>query len=114
MAVIGSTTATNLKLGAANLGQPITIGGVPFRLIGILQPKGGVGSTDDVVIVPLSTLQHRISSSASLSSISVSMVDGADSTVTSNLITALLRARHRLAATARRSSSRWPPPCPTR
>lgn len=100
VAVIGSTTATNLKLGPANLGQPITIGGLPFRLIGILQPKGGVGSTDDVVIVPLSTLQHRISSSASLSSISVSMVDGADSTVTSNLITALLRVRHRLAATA--------------
>jgi putative ABC transport system permease protein len=100
VAVIGSTTATNLKLGPANLGQPITIGGLPFRLIGILQPKGGVGSSDDVVIVPLSTLQHRISSSASLSSISVSMVDGADSTVTSNLITALLRARHRLAATA--------------
>jgi putative ABC transport system permease protein len=100
VAVIGSTTATNLKLGPANLGQPITIGGLPFRLIGILQPKGGVGSTDDVVIVPLSTLQHRISSSASLSSISVSMVDGADSTVTSNLITALLRARHRLAASA--------------
>ena len=70
VAVIGSTTATNLKLGPANLGQPITIGGLPYRLIGILQPKGGVGSTDDVVIVPLSTLQHRISSSASLSSIS--------------------------------------------
>jgi putative ABC transport system permease protein len=100
VAVIGSTTATNLKLGPANLGQPITIGGLPFRLIGILQPKGGIGSTDDVVIVPLSTLQRRISSSASLSSISVSMVDGADSTGTSNLITALLRARHRLAATA--------------
>jgi putative ABC transport system permease protein len=100
VAVIGSTTATTLKLGPANLGQPITIGGLPYRLIGILQPKGGVGSTDDVVIVPLSTLQHRISSSASLSSISVSMADGADSTVTSNLITALLRVRHRLAATA--------------
>ena len=100
VAVIGSTTATNLKLGPANLGQPITIGGLSFRLIGILQPKGGVGSADDVVIVPLSTLQHRISSSANLSSISVSMADGADSTVTSNLITALLRVRHRLATTA--------------
>jgi len=53
----------------------------------------------DAGIVPLSTLQHRISSSASLSSISVSMVDGADSTVTSNLITALLRNRHHLAST---------------
>jgi len=99
VAVIGATTATNLKLGPTNLGQSITIGGLPFRLIGILQPKGGVGATDDVVIVPLSTLQHRISSSASLSSISVSMVDGADSTVTSNLITALLRNRHHLAST---------------
>lgn len=100
VAVIGSTTATNLKLGPANLGQPITIGGLPFRLIGILQPKGGPGATDDVVIVPLSTLQHRISSSENLSSISVSMVDGADSTLTSNVITALLRVRHQLASTA--------------
>ncbi len=100
VAVIGSTTATNLKLGPGNLGQPITIGGLPYRLIGILQPKGGVGSADDVVIVPLSTLQHRISSSASLSSISVSMVDGADSSATTNLITAVLRVRHHLAATA--------------
>ncbi len=100
VAVIGSTTATNLKLGPANLGQSITIGGLPFRLIGILQPKGGPGANDDVVIVPLSTLQHRISSSENLSSISVSMVDGADSTLTSNVITALLRVRHRLASTA--------------
>jgi putative ABC transport system permease protein len=100
VAVIGSTTATNLKVGPGNLGQSITIGGLPFRLIGILQPKGGAGAADDVVIVPLSTLQHRISSSASLSSISVSMVDGADSTATSNLITAVLRVRHHLAATA--------------
>ncbi len=101
VAVLGSTTATNLRLGPANLGQQITIGGLPFRLIGILQPKGGPGgATDDVVIVPLSTLQHRISSTASLSGISVSMVDGADSTVTSALITALLRLRHHLSATA--------------
>ena len=100
VAVIGSTTAANLKLGPGNLGQPITIGGLPFRLVGILQPKGGVGAADDVVIVPLSTLQHRISSSGSLSSISVSVVDGADSTTTSNLITALLRVRHHLATTA--------------
>jgi putative ABC transport system permease protein len=100
VAVIGSTTATNLKLGPGNLGHWITIGGLPFRLIGILQPKGGLGAADDAVIVPLSTLQHRISSSASLSSISVSMADGADSTATANLITAVLRVRHQLAATA--------------
>jgi putative ABC transport system permease protein len=97
VAVLGSTTATDLRLGAADLGREISIGGLPFRLIGILQPKGGAGvSTDDVVIVPLTTLQHLISSTASLSSISISMVDGANSAATSSLVTALLRVRHHL------------------
>ena len=97
VAVLGSTTATSLNLGAADLGKEIRIGGLPFRLIGILQPKGGVGvATDDVVVVPLSTLQHLLSASHSLNSISVSMVDGTNSAATSSLVTALLRQRHRL------------------
>jgi putative ABC transport system permease protein len=100
VAVLGSTTATNLRLDASAIGSQIRIGGLPFRLIGILQPKGGAGvSTDDVVIVPLSTLQHLLSASGSLSSVSVSMVDGANSSATSSLITALLRVRHRLSST---------------
>jgi putative ABC transport system permease protein len=99
VAVLGSTTATNLRLDGSALGSQIRIGGLPFRLIGILQPKGGAGvGTDDVVIVPLSTLQHLLTASRSLNSINVSMVDGANSSATSSLITSVLRARHRLSA----------------
>ena len=43
VAVLGATTATNLGLGAADLGSTVPIGGIPFEVIGILQPKGGSG-----------------------------------------------------------------------
>ncbi|MGD0248791.1 MAG: ABC transporter permease, partial [Candidatus Limnocylindrales bacterium] len=41
VAVIGATTADNLGLTDNSVGSTIYIGGLPFDLIGILQPKGG-------------------------------------------------------------------------
>ncbi len=43
VAVLGSTVADDLGLTAKDVGTDITIGGLPFRIIGILQPKGGSG-----------------------------------------------------------------------
>ncbi|MFL5710451.1 MAG: ABC transporter permease, partial [Chloroflexota bacterium] len=39
VAVLGATTATTLGLGAGDLGSEISVGGLPFRVIGILQAK---------------------------------------------------------------------------
>jgi putative ABC transport system permease protein len=102
VAVLGSTTATNLGLGAADLGTTISIGGIPFEVIGILQPKGGANfqDPDDQVIVPVGTVQKYFVGGSDVRSIGVSVADGGDMTATSNAIKALLRERHQLAPTA--------------
>ena len=43
VAVLGATTADDLGLGADAIGTDIPIGGIPFRVVGILQAKGGAG-----------------------------------------------------------------------
>ena len=57
--VLGATAATNLGLDATSLGSEITINGLPFEVIGILQPKGGSGfqDPDDQVMVPIGVVQ---------------------------------------------------------
>jgi putative ABC transport system permease protein len=95
VAVLGADTAETLGLDEDDLGSQIRIGGLPFTVIGILQPKGGVGgATDDVVLVPLATLAHQLVGGDTLSSISVSVVEGNSTSAASSLISALLRARH--------------------
>ena len=43
VAVLGATTADNLGITAQDLGAEIRFGGIPYQVIGILQPKGGSG-----------------------------------------------------------------------
>ena len=54
--VLGATTATNLSAG---IGQSVTIGKVPFTVVGILNSVGGQGFTngDDLAIVPITAAQ---------------------------------------------------------
>ena len=44
--VLGATVATNLGLDADDLGTQVTIAGLPFQVIGILQAKGGTTFQD--------------------------------------------------------------------
>jgi putative ABC transport system permease protein len=100
VAVLGATTATNLGLGAGDLGSEISVGGLPFRVVGILQPKGGTGfqDPDDQVIVPIGTVQKYFVGGDTVRTIGVSVADPAQMTAASTDITALLRDRHQLAA----------------
>jgi putative ABC transport system permease protein len=45
------------------IGQIIRIKNVPFKVIGVMEEKGGgaFGSEDDIIIIPLSTMQTRLS-----------------------------------------------------
>jgi len=97
VAVLGSDAADELGVDESDVGSTIRVGGLPFTLIGILQPKGGVGS-DDVVLIPLETLQRQFSGQGSLESISVSVAEGESTNLASARITSLLRTRHALAA----------------
>ena len=101
VAVLGASTAEDLGLDADDLGTEISIGGIPFTLIGILQPKGGSGfaDPDDLVLVPVATVQKYFVGGDSVRSIGVSVAADADMDTTNAEITALLRERHELAAT---------------
>lgn len=63
VAILGPETAENLfghREGVT--GETIRIEGQPFRVIGVLEAKGGssFGSQDDVILVPYSTAQMRL------------------------------------------------------
>ena len=100
VAVLGASTAETLELDATDLGTEISIDGIPFALIGILQPKGGASfqDPDDQVVVPIGAVQKYFLGGDSVRSIGVSVAPTADMTATNAEITALLRDRHELAA----------------
>ena len=63
MAVIGPDTADKLFGRKENVtGETIRLAGQPFRVIGVLESKGGgaMGSEDNQVLVPFSTAQTRL------------------------------------------------------
>jgi putative ABC transport system permease protein len=100
VAVLGASTAETLGLDASDLGSEISIAGIPFQVIGILQPKGGSGfqDPDDQVIVPVAAVQKYFVGGDSVRTIGVSVAPSADMTATNAEITALLRERHELAS----------------
>jgi putative ABC transport system permease protein len=63
VAVLGSRAYENLfEEGAYPIGQTIKINRIPFRVIGVMEEKGGSGfdTTDSTIYVPLTTIQSRI------------------------------------------------------
>jgi putative ABC transport system permease protein len=100
VAVLGATTASNLGLDERSIGQDVTIAGLPFRVIGILQPKGGAGfqDPDDQVLVPVGVVQKYFSGGNDVRTIGISVRDSDGIDVAKAQVDALLRQRHDLAA----------------
>jgi putative ABC transport system permease protein len=98
--VLGSTVATDLGLGAEALGSTVSIGGLPFEVIGILQPKGGAGfnDPDDQVLVPLGAVSKYFVGGDSVRTIGVSVAGGTDMQTVRNAIAETLRVRHGIGA----------------
>jgi putative ABC transport system permease protein len=94
VAVIGATTADNLSLDESSLGSTIYIGGLPFQLVGILQPKGGSTTADDQVLIPLSTAHELFVGSNSVSTIGLSTASQDVISTVSAELTATLEQRH--------------------
>ena len=99
VAVFGATTATTLGLTADSLGTSVSIGGLPFEVIGILQAKGGTGfpDPDDQVLLPITAVEKYFVSGQSVQTIGVSASSADAMSQASADITALLRDRHGLA-----------------
>ena len=100
VAVLGATTADDLGLDATAIGTDVSIGGLPFRVVGILQPKGGstFQDPDDQVLIPISTIGEYFVGGDSVRTIGVSVGDEEQMSATQTAITALLRTSHELAA----------------
>ncbi len=80
VAVIGSTTATELFSDGSPVGQTISINGSSFTVIGILNTQGtsGTSNEDDTVLVPLTSYAARLSTSSNANSISSIYLSGKD------------------------------------
>lgn len=99
VAVIGPTVASDLFGESADpIGTTIRINRVNFRVIGIMQPKGSSGffNPDDMVLVPLSTMQKILAGSDYLSNIAISVIDKDQMPMVQEAATMLLMQRHKV------------------
>lgn len=102
VAVVGKTVVTELFKGEDPVGQKIRVGRIPFTVIGVLKSSGSNfgGDQDDIVLVPYTTVQARMSGSTSVGQIWIKAVDEPSMSTLQDEITESLRAVHRLAAGA--------------
>lgn len=100
-AVIGPETAEELGMPKNPVGEVIRVRNTPLTVIGVTKAKGesGMGSQDDMIIVPITTLKKRITGSRfpdSVNMISLKLYQDSDNNIATEQITALLRQRHKL------------------
>jgi len=100
VAVLGDTVRRYL-FGTSNpIGETIRIGNLPFKVVGVLVPKGiSPGSNqdqDDVIVAPLATVQKKLLGQEWLRWIMVSAISREASYVAQQQIEGLLRDRHKI------------------
>ena len=101
--LIGETVRRELyggAVGLGGLGEQLRVRQFSCRVIGILAAKGqgGMGDQDDTVVVPLHTLQRRVTGSRKVGMLLVSMQDGSDSGPLKASLRQLMRERRKLAS----------------
>ncbi|MGH7726183.1 MAG: ABC transporter permease [Candidatus Eiseniibacteriota bacterium] len=97
--VLGATVADNLFEGADPIGQTIRIGKLPFKVVGVLERKGGstMGQDqDDLAIAPATTVQRMLLKRNSIGMVFVSARSAELINPAIDEITSLLRQRHRI------------------
>lgn len=100
-AIVGPKTVEELEMPANPIGEIIRIQNIPFTVIGITKERGDsvMGSQDDMIIIPISTLKKRVQGSRfpnSVSVIGVKLHPESDNVTAIEQISAILRARHKL------------------
>jgi putative ABC transport system permease protein len=97
--VIGSTVQTNLFRDEDPVGQRFRIGGVSCTVIGTLATRGQSGfggDQDDVVIMPIKTVQRRFTGNRDINFIMVAVDNAYDTTAVQGEIEKLLRERRNI------------------
>ena len=98
--VLGATVQNKLFGGEDPLGSKIRLETLSCQVIGVLSAKGqsAMGADqDDVVVLPLRTLQRRITGNQNVSQIQVLVRDEASTESVQRAITTLMRARRHIA-----------------
>lgn len=100
-AVIGPETAEELGMPKNPVGEVIRVRNTPLTVIGVTKAKGdsSMGSQDDMIIVPITTLKKRIVGSRfpnSVNMITLKLYQDSDNNLATEQITQLLRQRHKL------------------
>jgi putative ABC transport system permease protein len=97
--VLGQTVVDNLFGSEDPIGKTIRIKNLPFRVVGVLETKGGstMGQDqDDTVVAPYETVRKKILGTTSVGTILASAASNAQVDGAQQEITALLRQRHRI------------------
>jgi putative ABC transport system permease protein len=100
--IVGETVRRELYGQRPALGDQLRVKQISCEIIGILASKGqgAFGNDqDDMVLVPLKTLQRRLTGNTRVNTLLVSMADGSDANRVKAGITQLLRERRKLADT---------------
>ncbi len=98
--LIGQTVQRELFAGRPAVGALIRVKQITCEVIGVLASKGqgAFGNDqDDLVFMPLYTLQRRITGNTRINTLLVSMMDGTDPDRVKASLTQLLRERRKLA-----------------
>jgi putative ABC transport system permease protein len=100
VAVIGASVRQNLFGATDPIGQTVRIKSLPFKVVGVLNSKGQSAAMgqdqDDVIFVPITTLQKKLTGETWLRFIVVSAVSKDATYAAQQEITSLLRDRHRI------------------
>ncbi len=97
--VLGTTVAENLFPDGQSVNQIVRIKNVPFKVLGVLEKKGGnmMGQDqDDTIIAPYTTVMKRLSGKTKIDMIQLSAVSADQVQQAQNEIDAVLRQRHRI------------------
>jgi putative ABC transport system permease protein len=98
--IIGATIHRELFGGLAATGSQLRVRQISCEVVGVLASKGqgSFGNDqDDIVLLPLKTLQRRITGNTRVNTLLVSMQEGSDVDRVKTGLTQLLRERRKLA-----------------
>jgi putative ABC transport system permease protein len=99
VALLGTTVAQALFPGGGAVGETVRIKNIPFRVIGVLEEKGGSfggQDQDDVVVAPYTTVMKRLKGRNRIDSFMASAVSREAVPEAEREIDALLRQKHRI------------------
>jgi putative ABC transport system permease protein len=97
--IIGNTVRKNLFTQTSPVGLRVRLNGISCLIIGVLSARGQAGfggDQDDVVIMPIKTVQRRLTGNRNVRLMQVGVDQKYDSAAVQNAITALLRERRQI------------------